>query len=100
MSIYLFKNYKKLSEDKIMTQEELTNLTADKVVDARGTACPGPLLAAKKAIGEMESGQIMEILSTDVGTKRDVPKWATKKGHEYLGDVEDSGYFKIYMKKG
>lgn len=83
-----------------MTTDELTQLSADKLVDARGTACPGPLLAAKKAIGEMNSGEIMEILSADEGTRRDVPKWANKKGHEYLGTVEDSGFFKIYLKKG
>jgi len=83
-----------------MTTEELQGLTANKTVDARGTACPGPLLAAKKAIGEITSGEIMEILSSDEGTKKDVPKWATKKGHEYLGTVEESGFFKIYLKKG
>ena len=83
-----------------MTTEELKNLNADKVVDARGTACPGPLLAAKKAIGEMSTGEEMQILSSDEGTKRDIPKWAQKKGHEYLGTVEESGYFIIYMKKG
>ena len=83
-----------------MTQEELINLTVDKSVDARGTACPGPLLEAKKAIGTIGSGDIMEVLSADEGTKRDIPKWANKKGHEYLGTVEDSGFFKIYLKKG
>ncbi|MCK4539086.1 MAG: sulfurtransferase TusA family protein [Candidatus Krumholzibacteria bacterium] len=83
-----------------MDQEELKNLTADKTVDARGTACPGPLLAAKKAIGDLGSGEIMEVLSADEGTRRDVPKWAQKKGHEYLGTLEDSGYFRIFMKKG
>jgi tRNA 2-thiouridine synthesizing protein A len=83
-----------------MLTEELNKIQVDKVVDARGTACPGPLLAAKKAIGEIQTGQVMEILSSDEGTKRDVPKWAVKKGHEYLGTVEESGYFKIYMKKG
>ena len=83
-----------------MTTEELTIIKADKSVDARGTACPGPLLAAKKAIGEMQSGEVMEILSADEGTRRDVPKWAGKKGHEYLGTIEDSGYFRIYLKKG
>ncbi len=83
-----------------MTTEELQALNVDKSVDARGTACPGPLLAAKKAIGEIATGQIMEVLSADEGTKKDIPKWATKKGHEYLGTVEESGYFKIYMKKG
>lgn len=82
-----------------MTSEELQALNADKVVDARGTACPGPLLAAKKEIAGIGSGQIMEILSADEGTKKDVPKWATKKGHEYLGTVEEDGYFKIFIKK-
>ncbi len=82
-----------------MTTEEAKNLNITKVVDARGTACPGPLLAAKKAIGELEEGEIMEILSADAGTKRDIPKWAEKKGHEYLGDVEFDGYFKLYLKK-
>lgn len=83
-----------------MTTDELTSLTVNKTVDARGTACPGPLLAAKKAIAEISSGGIMEILSSDEGTKNDVPKWATKKGHEYMGTVEESGFFKIYLKKG
>ena len=82
-----------------MTTDELVKIDADKVVDARGTACPGPLLAAKKAIGELQSGDIMEILSADEGTRRDVPKWANKKGHEYLGTMEDSGFFRIYLKK-
>jgi TusA-related sulfurtransferase len=82
-----------------MTQEELLALTITKSVDARGTACPGPLLAAKKAIAEIGPGDIMEILSADEGTRKDIPKWANKKGHEYLGTAEESGFFKIYMKK-
>ena len=82
-----------------MTTEELQALSVDKSIDARGTACPGPLLAAKKEIAGISSGQIMEVLSADEGTKRDIPKWAGKKGHEYLGTVELDGYFKIYLKK-
>lgn len=82
-----------------MTTEELKNLTVSKSVDARGTACPGPLLEAKKAIGTIGSGEVMEILSADEGTKEDIPKWCKKQGHEYLGSVEENGYFKVYMKK-
>ncbi|MFO7915414.1 MAG: sulfurtransferase TusA family protein [Candidatus Krumholzibacteriales bacterium] len=82
-----------------MDAEELKAMEVDEKVDARGTACPGPLLAAKKSLGKLDSGQTMEILSSDEGTKRDVPKWAQKKGHDYLGTVEESGYFRIFIKK-
>lgn len=82
-----------------METEELIVMKADKTVDARGTSCPGPLLAAKKAIGEIDKGQVMEVLSADEGTRRDIPKWCNKKGFEYLGTVEESGYFKIFLKK-
>ena len=82
-----------------MSTEELQTIEADRVVDARGTACPGPLLAAKENIGDISSGEIMAVIASDEGTKRDVPKWANKKGHEYLGTIEESGYFTIYLKK-
>ena len=82
-----------------MTQEELNALTVAKSVDARGTACPGPLLEAKKAIGSVAANDVMEVLSADEGTKVDIPKWCNKQGHEYLGFVEENGYFKIYLKK-
>jgi TusA-related sulfurtransferase len=82
-----------------MTHEELKTVQVTKSVDARGTACPGPLLEAKKAIGTIKSGDIMEVLSADEGTKVDIPKWCTKQGNEYLGTIEESGFFKIYLKK-
>ncbi|HTX89128.1 MAG TPA: sulfurtransferase TusA family protein [Bacteroidales bacterium] len=82
-----------------MTAEELKNLKSNKVVDARGTACPGPLLAAKKAIGEIESGEIMEIYSSDEGTKVDIPKWCQKMMHEFLGIVEEASFSRLFLKK-
>jgi len=83
----------------MMSTEELVKITATKTVDARGTACPGPLLEAKKAIGTIKPGDIMEVLSSDEGTKADLPKWCAKQGHEYLGTIEISGYFRIFMRK-
>jgi len=82
-----------------MTTDELKNLTVNKQVDARGTACPGPLLAAKKAIGDIESGEIMEILSSDEGTKHDIPKWCEKMEHDFLGIVEEASYSRLFLKK-
>ncbi|MGB9006278.1 MAG: sulfurtransferase TusA family protein [Candidatus Aminicenantales bacterium] len=82
-----------------MTEEELRNLRAEKIVDARGTSCPGPLLAAKRSIIEVPVGGIMELLSSDTGTKRDVPLWANKMGHEFLGTIEEAGYSRIFVKR-
>lgn len=82
-----------------MTTEELKSVAVAKSIDARGTACPGPLLEAKKAIGTIAVDDVMEIYSSDEGTKQDVPKWCTKQGHEYLGTLEENGYFKVYLRK-
>jgi tRNA 2-thiouridine synthesizing protein A len=69
-------------------------------VDARGSACPGPLLEAKKAIGSVKVGDTLEVLSNDPGTKDDIPKWAGKVGHEYIGHMESDGYERLYVKRG
>lgn len=82
-----------------MTTEELKSVVVARSIDARGTACPGPLLEAKKHIGSLASGDVMEVLSADEGTKQDIPKWCGKQGHEFLGSLEENGYFKVYMKK-
>ncbi len=78
---------------------DLNAIVVGKSVDARGTACPGPLLEAKKAIGTIQAGDVMEVLSSDEGTKQDIAKWCKKQGHEFLGTLEESGFFKVYMKK-
>ena len=78
---------------------ELNELEVDKVVDARGTSCPGPILAAKKGIGPVPVGGIMEVQATDSGTKKDLPAWSKKVGHEYLGELEEPGYMRLFIRK-
>jgi TusA-related sulfurtransferase len=82
-----------------VTTEELMQLTADSVVDARGTSCPGPILAAKKGIGAGPVGGVMEVQATDSGTLKDLPAWCKKLGHDYLGHFEDGGYLRLFLKK-
>ena len=78
---------------------ELKELTVDLVVDARGTSCPGPILAAKKAIGGCPVGGVMEVMATDSGTLKDIPAWSKKMGHEYLGSFDDAGYLRLFLRK-
>jgi TusA-related sulfurtransferase len=82
-----------------MTGEELANIEAAKVVDARGSACPGPLLEAKKGIGGVAVGEVLEIWSGDANTKNDIPRWCKKVGHEFLGALEAEGYDRIFIKR-
>ena len=80
-----------------MTPEQLATLSAAKVIDARGTACPGPLLEAKKGIGAVKVGQIIEVKSNDVGSRKDLSAWAGKVGHEFLGFLEADGHDRLFV---
>ena len=79
--------------------EDLASLKADKVVDARGTSCPGPILAAKKGMADVPVSGIMEVLATDTGTQKDLPAWSKKMGHEYLGAIEEAGYWRLFVRR-
>ncbi len=83
-----------------MNTEELKALKVDQKVDARGTACPGPLMEAKRAIAAVKKEGILEVLSSDEGTKEDIPLWARKVGHEYLGTLQEAGFWRVFVKKG
>lgn len=80
-----------------MATVDLQKVQPASVVDARGSACPGPLLEAKKAIAKVKVGEILEILSNDPGTKNDIPVWAKKVGHEYLGHLPADGYDRVFV---
>ena len=83
-----------------METAELEKLQPNKVVDARGTACPGPLLEAKKAIGTVSVGETIEVRSGDASTKKDLPRWAAKVGHVFLGALEADGYDRMFIVRG
>ncbi len=78
---------------------DLATIQAAKVVDARGSACPGPLLEAKKGIGAIGVGEVLEIWSGDPNTKNDIPRWAAKVGHDYLGLIEADGYDRLFLRR-
>jgi tRNA 2-thiouridine synthesizing protein A len=80
-----------------ISDSELMALESAKVVDARGSACPGPLLEAKKAMNSVQIGQVIEIWSTDPGTKSDIGAWSGKVGHTYLGYLPGEGYERVFV---
>ncbi|MGG3560860.1 sulfurtransferase TusA family protein [Neobacillus rhizosphaerae] len=75
-------------------------MNADKILDAKGLACPMPIVKTKKAINELTSGQVLEIHTTDKGAKNDLSAWAKSGGHELLNFEEDQDVLKFWIKKG
>jgi tRNA 2-thiouridine synthesizing protein A len=83
----------------IMFELDLTIMQIANTVDARGSACPGPILEAKKGIGKVKINEILEVLSGDPGTRNDIPAWAGKVGHDYLNLVESDGYDRLFVRR-
>jgi tRNA 2-thiouridine synthesizing protein A len=79
--------------------ENPNEVKPDGTVDARSMACPGPLLEAKKAIGTVAVGKILEIQSGDKGSREDIPAWCKKMGHDFLGVVERDGYDSLLVRR-
>jgi len=75
-------------------------MNADKILDAKGLACPMPIVRTKKAISELESGQILEVHATDKGAKIDLTAWTKSTGHELVKHEEDQDVLKFWIKKG
>ena len=82
-----------------LTESELAAVSVAKVVDARGSACPGPLLEAKKGIGAVSIGATLEIWSSDPVTKTDIGAWAAKVGHAFLGYAPADGYDRVFVRR-
>ena len=68
-------------------------------VDARGLACPMPLLKAKRALNGMEAGQRLEVVATDQGSVRDFEVFASQSGHALLESSEHEGVYTYLLEK-
>ncbi|WP_394219232.1 sulfurtransferase TusA family protein [Halobacillus trueperi] len=75
-------------------------MNVTKTLDATGLACPMPIVKTKKAMKDIEAGEVLEIHATDQGAKADLTAWAKSGGHELLQTEEDNGLFKFWIKKG
>jgi TusA-related sulfurtransferase len=68
-------------------------------IDARGMPCPGPLMSLIGAIREGQIGDTIEVLSSDEGSRTDIPAWVAKAGHELVEVVEDDGFARFIVRK-
>jgi tRNA 2-thiouridine synthesizing protein A len=71
----------------------------DKELDARGLNCPLPILRAKKALTDLQSGQVLKVLATDPGAVKDFQAFSRQTGHELLSHAEANREFSFFMRK-
>ncbi len=77
----------------------MTTANVTRSIDARGMPCPGPLMSLIGAIREGEIGDVLEVLSSDEGSRTDIPAWIRKAGHEIVEVVEEDGFIKFVIRK-
>ena len=75
-------------------------MNSDKVLDAKGLACPMPIVKTRKAMNDLPTGQVLEIHVTDKGAKADLAAWSRSGGHELVETAEENDILKFWIRKG
>ncbi|MBF0555029.1 MAG: sulfurtransferase TusA family protein [Nitrospirae bacterium] len=77
----------------------MADIKPDEVLDTKGLNCPMPVLKTKKAIDALASGKVLEVQSTDAGSKSDIPALLSRLGHELLETKENGNVISFFIKK-
>jgi tRNA 2-thiouridine synthesizing protein A len=72
---------------------------ADQTLDASGLNCPLPILKIKKALQKMEYGQVLEVISTDAGSIKDIEAFCNQTGNKLVSTIEDGGKYVFTIEK-
>lgn len=77
----------------------MTALYVDRMLECEGLACPLPVVRTKKAIDDMNPGEVLEVRATDKGSMADLKGWASRTGHQYVGLKEENGIYRHFIRK-
>ena len=88
-----------MDEQTHMKEQAGSDIPFDCAVDAQGLNCPLPILKAKKALATIQSGQILKVVATDPGSKRDFEAFARQTGNALVGQSELDGAWTFYLKR-
>ena len=77
-----------------MTPEKI-----DKELDCMGMICPLPVLRTKKALADMQTGQVLKVVANDRGAEQDIPMFAKQTGNELLASEKQDETFTFYLKR-
>lgn len=79
-------------------EADLSNV--EKVIDARGLQCPGPILKLKKGIEELQDGQVVQITAGEVSFTRDAESWCKSTGNTFIKAENKDGAWQVFIRKG
>lgn len=75
------------------------DIKPDTTVDTSGHCCPVPIIETNRAIKKMNPGEVLEVISTDTGSKMDIPAWCARTGNQLLRTDDDGKTFRYYVRK-
>ena len=78
----------------------MSQITEDRLLDARGLLCPMPVVKAAKEMQTLASGQVLKVLATDRGSLADMPAWAEDTGNALVSHHEEDGTYIFFLRKG
>ncbi len=79
-------------------QPDARPYSADAALDAQGLLCPLPVIRVQTQVGQMQPGQILEVLATDPGVLHDIPAWCRVHGHEFLDSDKQGRLIRLYLR--
>ncbi|MGM7682227.1 sulfurtransferase TusA family protein [Cytobacillus sp. Hm23] len=77
----------------------MNSIKTDHVLDAKNLSCPMPIVKTKKAMNDIQPGQVLEIQATDKGSTADLKAWSENTGNQYLGTIEEGAIIRHYLRK-
>ena len=73
--------------------------TVAETLDMTGYFCPEPVIRVNEAIGDVEVGELLELLADDPSSKPDIQSWTKRTGHELISIEEDGGVFRFLVRR-
>ena len=72
---------------------------ADETLDASGLNCPLPILKTKKPLAQMDAGKVLEVISTDAGSVKDIEAFCNQTGNKLISNAENAGKYLFTIEK-
>ncbi len=77
----------------------MPDLTIKQEIDARGSACPGPLMELIRGLKSASVGEVVAVLSNDPGSNKDIPEWVQKIGYELVAAETTGNQTRFVVRK-